>query len=224
MTRQFRIIRVSRVAFLALVTLLAVALAPVVSANDLARGKQLYDLCAQCHSDNGIGTELYLAPAIAGLDEWYVNAQLLKFQSGVRGTNWQDVGGLRMHPMSRWLKSDADVGAVAAYVASMPKVNPAPVVEGGNAVAGKAIYATCAACHGPEAQGVQNMEAPPLVHMSDWYLVSALQKFKAGIRGSNPQNARAAQMRAMANVALPNDQAIKDVVAYLTALSNEEQP
>ncbi|MEE3326895.1 MAG: c-type cytochrome [Myxococcota bacterium] len=194
-------------------------LAPVASAGDLARGEQLYVLCAQCHTEDGGGRELFLAPAIAGLDEWYVNSQLLLFQSGLRGTNWQDVGGLRMHPMSQWLRSDSDVAAVSAYVASMPKVNPPPVVEGGDAVAGKALYSTCAACHGPEAEGLQTMNAPPLVHMSDWYLVSALEKFKTGIRGSNPQNTNAVMMRGMSNL-LPSDQAIKDVVAYITTLNN----
>ena len=220
MTRLFRNLRVLRGVLLALIISPALFFAHAVSADDLARGRQLYALCAQCHGENGSGRELFLAPAIAGLDEWYVNSQLLLFQKGLRGTNWQDVGGLRMHPMSRWLKSDEDVKAVSTYVASMPKVNPAPVVEGGDVAAGKTIYATCAACHGQDAQGVQNMQAPPLVHMSDWYLVSTLKKYKAGIRGSNPQNARAAQMRAMANVALPNDQAIKDVVAYITTLNN----
>ncbi|MAI25237.1 MAG: cytochrome c oxidase subunit II [Spirochaeta sp.] len=223
MTRQFSIIRVSRGVLLACVAWVALFAASQASANDMARGKQLYALCAQCHTENGMGAQLYLAPAIAGLDEWYVNAQLLNFRSGIRGTNWQDVGGLRMHPMSRWLKSDEDVSAVAAYVSAMPKVDPPAVVEGGDPVTGKALYATCASCHGPEGQGMKTMNAPPLVHMSDWYLVSSLEKFKAGIRGWNPQNTNAVMMRGMSNL-LPNEQAIKDVVAYITTLNVQEQP
>ena len=159
--------------------------------------------------------ELFLAPAIAGLDNWYVVAQLNVFRSGARGMNWQDVGGMRMHPMSLWLKSDTDVQAVAGYVSSLPKVNPPNVVQGGNAEAGTALYATCAACHGQNGEGNKSMNSPPLSHMSDWYLVSSLEKFKAGIRGGNPANPNAVMMRGMSNM-LTTDQSIKDVVAYIS--------
>ena len=212
-------IRMSIVSLSVIALAIAMATPQAVAADDLARGRQLYDLCAQCHGENGDGAQLYLAPAIAGLDDWYVKSQLLVFQSGARGTNWQDVGGLRMHPMSRWLRSDADVAAVSAYVATLPKVNPVPVVEGGNVEAGKTLFATCAACHGAAGEGDEAKNSPPLAHMSDWYLVSALEKYKAGIRGSNPQNTNAVLMRGMSNI-LVNDQAIKDVVAYITTLNN----
>lgn len=212
-------IRMSIVSLSVIALAIAMATPQAVAADDLARGRQLYDLCAQCHGEDGDGAQLYLAPAIAGLDDWYVKSQLLVFQSGARGTNWQDVGGLRMHPMSRWLRSDADVAAVSAYVATLPKVNPVPVVEGGNVEAGKTLFATCAACHGAAGEGDEAKNSPPLAHMSDWYLVSALEKYKAGIRGSNPQNTNAVLMRGMSNI-LVNDQAIKDVVAYITTLNN----
>lgn len=189
------------------------------SADQNSRGRQLYDLCAQCHGPTGEGMQLSLAPAIAGLDEWYVLSQLKLFQSGARGTNWRDVGGLRMHPMSRWIRTEADNEAVASYVASLPRVSPPPVVTGGNVQAGKALYATCAACHGVNGEGDELKNSPPLVHMSDWYLVGALEKYKAGIRGSNPMNTNAVLMRGMANI-LTNDQQIKDVVAYITSLNN----
>ena len=188
-------------------------------ADDNSRGEQLYDLCAQCHGPEGGGIQLFLAPAIAGLDEWYVQSQVTLFRSGARGTNWRDVGGLRMHPMSNWLRSDDDVKAVSAYVASLPKLNPPPVVTGGSIEEGKTLYATCAACHGAEGEGDQAKNSPPLVHMSDWYLVSALEKYKEGIRGSNPKNTNAVLMRGMANI-LTSDQAIKDVVAYITTLNH----
>jgi cytochrome c oxidase subunit 2 len=186
-------------------------------ADENARGRQLYELCAQCHGSAAQGTELYLAPAIAGLDEWYVISQLNVFKSGARGLNYRDVGGMRMHPMSLWLKTDGDVQAVASYVASMPKVNPPAVVQGGNPANGKTLYATCSACHGQAGEGNKSMNSPPLSHMSDWYLVSTLQKFKEGIRGGNPANTNAVLMRGMANM-LTTDQAIKDVVAYISTL------
>lgn len=196
----------------------SLALPGVTLADEAARGQALYDLCAQCHGSNAGGMELSLAPAIAGLDAWYVESQLKMFRSGARGLHPDDVGGMRMSPMSRWLRSDADITAVAAYVASLPPVAPTPVVHGGDAEAGKTFYQTCLACHGAEAQGNQAMNAPPLRNMSDWYLVGALEKYKAGVRGSDPANTNAVLMRGMSNI-LPNDQAIKDVVAYLDTLA-----
>ena len=40
--------------------------------------------------------------------------------------------------------------------------------------------------HGQNGEGIQAMNAPSLLHTNDWYLVSQLNKFKAGIRGANP--------------------------------------
>jgi len=54
--------------------------------------------------------------------------------------------------------------------------------------------------------------------MSDWYLVSSLEKFKAGIRGGNPANPNAVMMRGMSNM-LTTDQSIKDVVAYISTFN-----
>jgi cytochrome c oxidase subunit 2 len=198
--------------------LLALAL-PCVAAADDARGRALFDHCQQCHGSEGAGMELALAPAIAGLDQWYVESQLKHFRSGARGTNPNDVGGLRMHPMAQWLRRDEDITAVAAYVASMPRQTPAPRVQGGNVEAGGTLYATCAACHGAKGEGDQTKNSPPLRNGSDWYLVGSLEKYKAGIRGANPVNTNAVLMRGLSNI-LADEQAIKDVVAYINTLSD----
>jgi cytochrome c553 len=195
-----------------------IVLPGVSLADDAARGRALYDLCAQCHGTDGGGMKLSLAPAIAGLEQWYIESQLKMFRSGARGLHPDDVAGMRMSPMSRWLRSDDDITAVSSYVASFPPVAVTPESHGGNVEAGKTFYQTCQACHGPEAQGNQAMNAPALRNNSPWYLISALEKYKAGVRGSNPANTNAVLMRGMANI-LPNDQAIKDVVAYIETLS-----
>ena len=209
----------ARWAALAAVACAAGLLPTATAAADNARGRELYDLCAQCHGANGGGMELSLAPAIAGLDQWYIESQLKLFRAGNRGMHPEDVGGMRMHPMSLWLRRDEDISAVASYVASLPKTRPAPTVQGGNVEAGRALYQTCAACHGAQAEGDQTKNAPPLRNISDWYLVKTLEKYKAGVRGSDPANTNAVLMRGMANI-LPDAQAIKDVVAYIDTLSN----
>jgi cytochrome c553 len=205
-------------AFASLVFVCAVAGA--TSAEDVsARGRELFNNCTQCHGVTGSGSHLALAPAIAGLDGWYVEAQLQNFRAGKRADNPQDLPGLRMRPMSRSLHSEEDVKLVAAYVASLPPVNPAPVLEGGDAQRGALTYnGLCATCHGPDGAGNQAMSAPRLRHTNDWYLLSALQRFKAHIRGNNPPFGPV--MQGMA-ASLADEQAIKDVVAYITTTLNK---
>jgi len=201
--------------------LLAAALLVAGSARaaDLARGAEVYKLCAQCHEPTGIGNPLFLAPTIANLPDWYIKAQLNAFRGGLRGLHPEDTGGLRMYPMSRAIADEADVEAVAAYVASLPDVTPPRQIEG-DAARGQTLYTPCTACHGPQGAGNQALNAPPIATQSDWYLLKSLEKFKAGIRGNDTRNANAQIMRGMANT-LPDEQAMKDVVAYIKSLSGQ---
>lgn len=183
-----------------------------------ARGAELFQLCTQCHGANGGGNQEALAPAIAGMPVWYLESQLKKFKSGVRGLHADDTAGLRMYPMSLWLRSEADQKAVAAYVASLPATNPPAVMtEPGNAAAGAGYYAVCSACHGPAAGGNQGMGAPPLKGQSDWYLFESISKYKSGVRGSGPGDALGSAMVGMAGT-LPDEQAIRDVIAHIQSL------
>jgi cytochrome c oxidase subunit 2 len=183
-----------------------------------SRGAQLYGLCQQCHGVNGGGNAAYLAPSIAGVPEWYLVRQLHKFHDGIRGTHFDDLSGMRMRPMALWLKNDEDMAAVAAYVAAMPPVKPAPLLEGGDAARGAALYAPCIACHGAEAKGNEVLGAPPLDQASDWYLLTQLDHYKRRIRGANPLDVQGAGMLGMVTL-LPDQQAMKDVIAYIMTLS-----
>jgi cytochrome c oxidase subunit 2 len=195
----------------------ALAAAAPAQGADPARATELWELCVQCHGADGAGDAAAGAPAIAGLPEWFVATQLRNFKAGLRGMHPGDTTGLRMYPMSLWLKDDADIQTVSAHVAALPPVRPPPSLEGGDAARGAALYATCATCHGPEGQGVQAMNGPPLAQASDWYLLASLEKFKAGIRGGDPRNANAVLMRSFSNM-LADEQAMKDVIAYVRSL------
>jgi cytochrome c553 len=199
------------------VALLATLPALSAHAQDQARGRELFQLCSQCHGPDGGGSPVTLAPSIAGLPEWYVERQLSHFRDGIRGTHFDDIAGMRMRPMARWIPSDADVKIVAAYVASLPPVKPAPMLQGGDPARGQTLFAPCTACHGADAKGNQALNAPPLNHASDWYLITQLKNFKAGIRGANPQDTTGALMRPMAQL-LVDEQAMKDVIAYIMTL------
>jgi cytochrome c553 len=207
--------------FLAIPVLIATVFAVVpgsASAQDLARGEALFGLCATCHGGDAAGNQLYVAPAIAGMDQWYIEAQLRNFRSGLRGTHPDDVGGMRMRPMSLTLSTESDVEAVAAYVASLPPVTPAPSVAGGDPARAQALYATCGACHGVNGEGNQQLNGPALTNLDDWYLLEQMRKYRTGARGGNLANPNGLLMRPMA-LALTGDQAMKDLIAYIMTLS-----
>jgi cytochrome c553 len=194
------------------------AVSPAV-ADENPRGRKLFQYCTQCHGDAGEGNPLSLAPGIGGLPAWYVESQLKKFRTGARGAHPDDVAGLRMRPMSRIIPSDQDVTAVAAHVASLPTPSQPRTVQG-DPVRGQALYTPCAACHGADASGNPALFGPPLKHENDWYLLTQLHKFKAGIRGTNPADTTGALMRPMA-MTLTDEQAMKDVVAYIMTLAEK---
>jgi cytochrome c553 len=180
-------------------------------------GQQLYAACASCHSDTGAGNPAIAAPSIAGLPAWYVEAQLVKFRTGIRGAHPDDIEGLRMRPMSRQMMNAGEVTRVSEYVASLAPTKPPKTLDG-DATAGAAAYATCLACHGPNGAGNEALKAPPIAGQSDWYLLAQLKKFKAGIRGANPKDISGGTMRPM-SMTLADEQAMKNVVAHISTLS-----
>lgn len=203
---------------LAIATLAMVGCIRPDGAKKTLPGKELFAACASCHGETGTGQANIAAPNIAGLPAWYVEAQLVKYRSGARGNHPEDLEGLRMRPMSRQMMDEAEVKAVSAYVASLAAVKSAPSLQGGDASAGAAAYATCLACHGDKGQGNQALNAPPLAGQYDWYLVNQLKKFKAGIRGANPADITGGQMRPM-SMTLADEQAMKNVVAHISTFS-----
>ena len=210
--------RMRGAALLALITLVVGCTDPAPDKGSLTYSKQLYDGCVQCHGENGEGNQDIGAPAIAGLELWYVKRQLRGFQKGYRGWHAEDLAGKRMQPMARALQTDENVDLVAAYVASMPPTHPEPTLEGGNAETGKIYFAACVQCHGANAGGVLDEFGPPLAGASDWYLLTQLQNFKAGRRGTAEGDVTGAKMRPF-SMTLPNEQAMKDVIAYIGTLS-----
>lgn len=200
---------------LPLVLTLAAACQPLPS-EPVARGNTLFDYCRPCHGASGGGKPELLAPPIGGLPAWYVEAQLVKFRAGGRGSHIDDLEGMRMRPMALTLHAEQDVKAVAGHVASLPKAKSQVTVYGDPAK-GLALFGSCVACHGQGGVGLEAMKAPPLAGQADWYLAAQLTKFRKGIRGASALDASGMLMRPMA-MALPDDKAVKDVVAYIATL------
>lgn len=107
--------------------------------------------------------------------------------------------------------------AFDSWLAEQPTYADVLALNPGDAEAGKAAYAPCAACHGQNAEGNLAMNAPKLSGMDDWYLRRQLRQYKSGERGSDPTDVLGTQMRGMA-ATLADDKAIRDVVAYIGTL------
>jgi cytochrome c553 len=106
---------------------------------------------------------------------------------------------------------------VALAVTALVSLYSAGSMAAGDPVRGKTLFATCGACHGQNAEGMEALNAPALAGQAEWYVIRQLQNFKGGIRGTNPKDTYGMQMAPMAQT-LPDDQAIADVAAYIKSL------
>ena len=86
---------------------------------------------------------------------------------------------------------------------------------------GKALYSSCIACHGANAEGNPAMQGPSLTGQPREYLVRQLTNFIAGIRGADSNDVLGAQMRAMAlaiSSEKGSEQAVEDIASYISTL------
>lgn len=205
--------------------------------NETVTGEELFVVCTFCHGSSAQGNDRRDGPALAGLEAWYVELQLHNFRDGIRGYLAEDVPGQVMHFTRGMLRNDFTIRSLAEYVAGLEPgepmarnaVGPRPYLWDspyagldpaitGDAAAGRETYSTvCAACHGVDGTGNEALGAANLNYLSEKYLVRQLMYFRDGIRGAHPEDTRGQQMAAMAKL-LTTDQAIADVVAYISEL------
>lgn len=172
--------------------------------------------CTVCHGAQGNGNVAIRAPKISGMEPWYIRRQLEAFRVGMRGAHPDDAAGNEMQPIGVRLHEAAAVEEAIAYVASFQPKAP-PITVDGDTSRGRELYVTCESCHGAKGEGNQALGAPALAARTDWYLVTQLQNYKAGLRGNDPRDTSGVQMRAIAST-LPDTQAIDDIVAYINTL------
>lgn len=187
-------------------------------------GEPLYQQhCASCHSGDGSGDKGLGAPAVAGMSTWYAQTQLQKFFAGLRGTHFKDPDGISMRAALDFLKIEPEpnrqMSFLGYYVESLEPVTPTASVDG-NVERGAKLYATCVSCHGDEGKGNRDLGAPSLLNQADWYLLTQLEKFRSGARGGDPRDTRGREMAVFAK-SLADEQALKDVVAYIHSLNDK---
>jgi cytochrome c oxidase subunit 2 len=178
-------------------------------------GAATFAVCSACHGMSGEGNVAMNAPKIAGLEPWYTRRQMQLFRERIRGDE-DDQFGMLMAPMAQTVTDETALENLLAYIDTLPD-RPAPESVTGDANRGRALYTTCAVCHGRDGAGRWATNAPRLEGMSDWYLVRQLENFKSLVRGGHPQDVYGDQMHLMAST-LSAEGAIEDVVAYINTL------
>ena len=172
--------------------------------------------CAPCHGPSGGGLASEHSPKISGQEDWYLARQLAGFVRDYRGSSDKEIWARQMNThMGEF--SQAQLDSFVAYVVTLEDI-PAPITIEGDIARGEQLYAAnCLACHGATAMGNEALGAPRLSGMTDSYMVSQLQKYRAGLRGAHPEDTFGAQMAIFAQV-LPDEQALLDVTAYINTL------
>jgi cytochrome c553 len=88
---------------------------------DVAQGKDYHlNLCSACHGSNALGNVALEAPALAGLNDWYVLAQYEKFRGGLRGAHADDRWGVQMVRLAPAITDTDILESIAAYLATLP--------------------------------------------------------------------------------------------------------
>jgi cytochrome c oxidase subunit 2 len=197
--------------------LVAAATAVTTGAVHAADGKALYVTCLACHGAKGEGNRQLGAPNIAGKEAWYLERQLNGFADGSRGASDGDGYGAQMRVAIANLPTPADRKAVAAYIASLPRVAPAAGSGKGDLGKGATHFnAVCSSCHGAGGKGNPNMQVPGLAGLDPVYLARQLAAYRAGTRGYGKDDKLGRQMRAATGML--DAKLDQDVLAYIATL------
>lgn len=187
----------------------------ILSANVQA-SKDLYlQQCAACHMPNGAGNTAQQAPAIAGLNENYLNRQLKNFQTGLRGHNQDDTSGQIMASMVITL-TEEKTQSLSRYISQLPVVKLEQESKA-TGFRGRGLYSGCSSCHGAKGEGNHSLGAPRLSQQYSWYLKKQLNKFRQDIRGNTAKDHYGKQMNVMAKD-IASDGDIETLVNYIARL------
>lgn len=87
---------------------------------NVKRGADYYsNLCGACHGPAAEGNEKLQAPALAGVEDWYLLKQFNHFRDGLRGADESDRYGYQMGMMGKTLPDEDIAKDVMAYIQSL---------------------------------------------------------------------------------------------------------
>ena len=85
------------------------------------RGKDYYtNICSACHGGNAQGNDALGAPALAGMNDWYLKSSYESYLEGHRGAHPDDFYGAQMARLAPALANSDDITDVIAHIATLP--------------------------------------------------------------------------------------------------------
>lgn len=194
--------------------LLAASLhAQAESAPDLAR----VQTCTACHGDRGQGNPALGAPRLAGQQADYLLQQLQGFKAGRRGYDASDSHGAQMRAVVASL-DEADFAPLAQHYAAQD-AGPNSASTQLDASGKLAYQGTCAACHGPAAEGYAHLKTANLRILDPAYLERQLSHYAQGLRGADGHaDQHGIWMRGIA-LQIGGDDERKAIVEYIGTLA-----
>jgi cytochrome c oxidase subunit 2 len=109
------------------------------------------------------------------------------------------------------------------WLATQPTFADTQARPVGNATAGAASYAVCSACHGPRGEGNQQLNAPKLAGLNDWYVRRQLLNYQHQIRGTTPGDTYGVQMAPMSQI-VADPATRENVLAHINTLADNPSP
>jgi cytochrome c oxidase subunit 2 len=119
--------------------------------------------------------------------------------------------------MAPTLTDDQAVEDVIAYLETLtPEILPKTIE--GDVAKGKELYQVCGACHGDDGKGIEERSTPRIAGEPDWYLERQIGNFSKRIRGDHADDIFGRQMAVINDLLLQDEQAVKDVIAYINTM------
>jgi cbb3-type cytochrome c oxidase subunit III len=173
------------------------------------------EYCTVCHGSQLKGNSNIGAPRLTELPGWYLNRQLKNFKAGVRGNHPEDKTGGEMMSMVSQL-TDAEITKIVKWITATESAKPTPSLSA-NAHKGEQLYQSCASCHGADGHGNKALGAPDISGLNDWYILTQLNHFRTGLRGTAAKDIYGQQMKA-ASAVITSEQDAANLAAYITQL------
>ncbi len=107
-----------------LATLISTELLPARPASadkgDASRGEDYYvNICSACHGGKAQGNDALGAPALAGLNDWYLRSSYQSYLDGVRGSHPDDFYGAQMSRLAPAFADTDEIDDVIAFITTL---------------------------------------------------------------------------------------------------------
>lgn len=167
---------------------------PDAEQDPFAAVKKLTAMCAGCHGEDG-NSQVASTPSLAGQHDAYLIVAMQGYQQGTRPDPM-------MQALAKPLAQSQVEDIAYFYAAMVPRGASAPTK--GDPLAGMAIAAPCASCHGADGNST-DPKNPRLAGLSVEYLVAAINAYKDGSRKNDIMRDQVLTLR---------DQDVWDLAAY----------